>query len=302
MVEDETGGEPTGAKRFVRSSLRSLAERLGQGSPTTVGRLLRGLGFSPRVNVKRFTGPPHPDRDKQFRYLRRQRRKFQKARCPAVSVDAKKKELVGNFRNAGRKWSRRAEEVNAHDFPQDAQCRAAPYGIYDTARNAGHVCVGISTETSEFAVDALRQWWRTRGKREYPGARKIFIEADAGGSNGYRRRLWKRELQRWANADGLEITISHYPTGASKWNPVEHRLFGPISTNWAGQPLRTLDILLGFIRGTRSRTGLRVTARLNAKCYAAKIRVTDDEMAQINIHSHQTCPQWNYTIKPKLRR
>jgi hypothetical protein len=202
LVEDETGGEPTGAKRFVRSSLRSLAERLGQGSPTTVGRLLRGLGFSPRVNVKRFTGPPHPDRDKQFRYLRRQRRKFQKARCPAVSVDAKKKELVGNFRNAGRKWSRRAEEVNAHDFPQDAQCRAAPYGIYDTARNAGHVCVGISTETSEFAVDALRQWWRTRGKREYPGARKIFIEADAGGSNGYRRRLWKRELQRWANADG----------------------------------------------------------------------------------------------------
>jgi hypothetical protein len=187
LVEDETGGEPTGANRFVRSSLRSLAERLGQGSPTTVRR-------------------------------------------------------------------------------------------------------------------SLRQWWRTRGKRAYPGARKIFIEADAGGSNGYRRRLWKRELQRWANMDGLEITVSHYPTGASKWNPVEHRLFGPISTNWAGQPLRTLDTMLGFIRGTRSRTGLRVTARLNNKSYAAKIRVTDDEMAQINIHSHPTCPQWNYTIKPKLRR
>ena len=193
-MEDETGGEPTGANRFVRSSLRSLAERLGQGSPTTVRRLLHGLGFSPRVNVKRFTGPPHPDRDKQFRYLRRQRRKFQKAGCPAVSVDAKKKELVGNFRNAGRKRFHRAEEVNGHDFPQDAKRRAAPYGIYDTARNAGHVCVGVSTETSEFAVDSLRQWWRTCGKRVCLGARKIFVEADAGGSNCCRHCLWKREL------------------------------------------------------------------------------------------------------------
>jgi hypothetical protein len=302
LVEDETGGEPTGVNRFVRSSLRSLAERLGQGSPTTVGRLLRGLGFSPRVNVKRFTGPPHPDRDKQFQYLRHQRRRFQKAGCPTVSVDAKKKELVGDFRNAGRKWARHAEEVNAHDFPQDAECRAAPYGIYDTTRNVGHVCVGVSAETSEFAVDALRQWWRARGKREYPEARKIFIEADAGGSNGCRRRLWKRELQRWADADGLEITVSHYPTGASKWNPVEHRLFGPMSINWAGQPLRSLGVMLGFIRGTRTRTGLHVTARLNDRTYATKIRVTDDEMSQVNIHSHQTCPQWNYTIKPKLRR
>jgi hypothetical protein len=302
LVEDETGGEPTGANRFVRSSLRSLAERLGQGSPTTVGRLLRGLGFSPRVNVKRFTGPPHPDRDKQFQYLRGQRHKFQKAGYPTISVDAKKKELVGNFRNTGRKWSRRVEEVLAHDFPQDAQCRAAPYGIYDTSRNTGHVCVGVSAETAEFAVDSLRQWWRTCGRRKYPGARKIFIEADAGGSNGCRRRLWKRELQRWADADGLEITVSHYPTGTSKWNPVEHRLFGPISINWAGQPLRSLGVMLGFIRGTRTRTGLRVTARLNDRTYATKIRVTDDEMAQINLHSHHTCPQWNYTIKPKLRR
>jgi hypothetical protein len=279
-----------------------LAECLGQGSPTTVGRLLRGLGFSPRVNVKRFTGPPHPDRDKQFHYLRGQRQRFQKTGCPTVSVDAKKKELVGNFRNGGRKWSRRAEEVNAHDFPQDAQCRAAPYGIYDTKRNVGHVCVGVSAETSAFAVDALRQWWRTCGKRAYPGAKKIFIEADAGGSNGCRRRLWKRELQRWADADGLEITVSHYPTGASKWNPVEHRLFGPISLNWAGQPLRSLGVMLGFIRGTRTQTGLRVTARLNEHAYAKRIRVTDDEMSQVNIHSHQVCPQWNYTIKPKLRR
>ena len=301
LVQDETGGEPTGTRRFVRSSLRSLAKRLGRGSPTTVGRLLRGLDISPRVNVKRFTGPPHPDRDRQFRYLRRQRHRFQKAGCPALSVDTKKKELIGNFRNAGRKWSRHPDQVNAHDFPNHAQCRAVPYGIYDAARQAGYVCVGTSAETSAFAVDALRQWWNTQGKQHYRGAQHIFIEADAGGSNGCRRRQWKRELQRWADHDGLAITVGHYPTGASKWNPVEHRLFGPITINWAGQPLRTLDTMLGFIRGTRTRTGLHVTARLNDKRYASKTRVTDDEMAQLNIQSHHTCPQWNYTIEPRLR-
>lgn len=300
-MEDETGGEPTGTRPFVRSSLRSLARRLGRGSPTTVGRLLRGLGFSPRVNVKRFTGPAHPDRDRQFHYLRRQRRQFQRAGCPALSVDTKKKELIGNFRNAGRPWSRHPEQVNAHDFPQHAQCRAVPYGIYDATRRAGHVYVGTSAETGEFAVDALRQWWSRHGRRHYPGARQVFIEADAGGANGYRRRLWKRELQRWADRDGLAITVGHYPTGASKWNPVEHRLFGPISINWAGRPLRTLDTMLGLIRGTRTRTGLRVTARLNERRYELKIRVTDDEMAQLDMQSHHTCPQWNYTIKPRLR-
>jgi len=285
----------------VRSSLRSLARRLGRGSPTTVGRLLRGLGFSLRVNVKRFTGPPHPDRDRQFRYLRRQRHRFQKAGCPALSVDTKKKELIGNFRNAGRQWARQSEEVNAHDFPHHAQCRAVPYGIYDAARRAGHVCVGTSAETGAFAVDALRQWWSAHGRRHYPRARQLFIEADAGGGNGCRRRLWKRELQRWADRDGLAITVGHYPTGASKWNPVEHRLFGPITINWAGHPLRTLDTMLGLIRGTQTRTGLRVTARLNKKRYEPHVRVTDDEMAQIDLHSHRTCPQWNYTIRPRLR-
>ena len=259
------GGEPTGTRPFVRSSLRCLAKRLGRGSPTTVGRLLRGLGFSPRVNIKRFTGPPHPDRDRQFRYLRRQRHQFQRAGCPALSVDAKKKELISNFRNAGRKWSRCPEQVYTHDFPHDAQCRAVPYGIYDAARQAGHVCVGTSAETSEFAVDALRQWWNTQGRHHYPAAERLFIEADAGGSNGYRRRLWKRELQRWA-----------------------------------GQPLRTLDTMLGLIRGTRTRTGLRVTARLNPKRYEHNIQVTDNEIAQLNIQRHPTCPQWNYTIRPRL--
>jgi hypothetical protein len=217
LVEDETGGEPTGTNRFVRSSLRSLAERLGQGSPTTVGRLLRDLGFSPRLNVKRFTGPPHPNRDKQFRYLRGQRQKFQKAGCPTLSVDAKKKELVGNFRNVGRKWSRRAEEVNAHDFPQDAQCRAAPYGIYDTTRNVGHICVGVSAETSTFAVDALRQWWRARGKREYPGARRLRSRLPALGSStsscstlcGVLEILWILRKMLISLCEHRRIGVSH---------------------------------------------------------------------------------------------
>ena len=299
LVEDETGGQPTGGKRFVRSSLRSLAQRFSKAGRTTIGRLLRVLGYSPRVNVKRYTGPPHPDRDRQFRYIRRQRRQFQKANCPAVSIDTKKKELIGNFKNGGRKWSRQAEEVLAHDFPQDAQCRAVPYGIYDSARNEGHVCVGTSAETGKFCVDALRHWWRTKGRRRYPKAKRIFIEADAGGGNGYRRRLWKRELQRWANESGLEITVSHYPTGASKWNPVEHRLFAPISINWGGQPLRSLDLMLGYIRGTTTATGLRVTAHLNRKRYPTKVLVSDDEMKTMNLRRHKTCPDWNYTISPQ---
>lgn len=298
-MEDETGGTPTGGKRFVRSSLRSLAKRLGKATRTTIARLLRALGFSPRVNVKRFTGPAHPDRDRQFRYIRRKRKEFHRQSWPAVSVDSKKKELIGNFKNGGRKWSRNADEVNAHDFRQDAQYRSVPYGIYDTGRNEGHVGVGISSETPQFCVAALRRWWRTKGRRRYPGTSRLLIEADAGGGNGYRRRLWKTELQRWADEDGLQITVCHYPTGASKWNPVEHRLFGPISTNWSGVPLRSLDTMLGYIRGTTTNTGLRVTAHLDTKHYETGIEVTNREMVEVNIHRHKTCPDWNYTIKPR---
>ena len=238
IIKDETGGQPTGTRKMVRCSLATLAEKLGgRISPGTAGRLLRKLGFSSRVNVKRFTGPPHPDRDKQFRHIARQRKMFQRAKMPTISVDTKKKELIGDFRNAGRKWDDQPEQVNAHDFPQDAECRAVPYGIYDTSRNEGHVCVGTSADTPQFAVRAIRRWWRSKGAKRYANAKGILIEADAGGSNGCRPRLWKTELQRWANEDGLEITVCHYPRGASKWNPVEHRLFSPISRNWAGQPM-----------------------------------------------------------------
>jgi hypothetical protein len=298
LVEPETGGDPATGRRFVRLSLRELSRRmhLAQG---TVSRLLGKLGFSLRVNVKRFTGPPHPDRDRQFRYLRRQRRAFQRAGDPVISVDTKKKELIGEFKNPGRTWRRTPQEVNAHDFPQDAECRAAPYGLYDVTHNRGHLHVGTSSDTPQFAVDAIRQWWHQKGCRKYPRAQRLLIEADAGGSNGCRPRLWKHALQQWADTDGLTITVAHYPTGASKWNSVEHRLFGPISINWAGEPLSSLAKTLALIRGTRTQTGLTVTASCTHKHYPTKIKVSNHDFAQLNIRHHSTCPDWNYTITPR---
>jgi hypothetical protein len=298
IVEPETGGDPATGRRFVRLSLRELGRRL-QLARGTVRRLLRKSGFSLRVNVKRFTGPPHPDRDKQFRYLRRERKTFRRAGDPVLSVDTKKKELVGEFKNDGRTWRRTAREVNAHDFPQDAKFRAAPYGIYDVACNCGHVHVGMDGDTPQFAVDSIRSWWRRRGQWQYPGARRLLIEADSGGSNGCRPRVWKYALQRWADEDRLAITVAHYPTGASKWNPVEHRLFGPISTNWAGEPLDSLEKMLGLIRGTRTDTGLKVTASCTDKHYPLKVKVKQHDFSQLNIHYHSTCPRWNYTISPR---
>ena len=282
----------------MRLSLRELGRRL-QLACGTVRRLLGKAGFSLRVNVKRFTGPPHPDRDKQFRYLRCERKAFQCRGEPVISVDTKKKELVGEFKNHGRTWRRTAREVNAHDFPQDAQFRAAPYGIYDVTDNAGYVNVGMDGDTPQFAVDSIRSWWRRRGRWQYPGSQRLLIEADSGGSNGCRPRLWKYALQRWADEDGLTITVAHYPTGASKWNPVEHRLFGPISINWSGEPLDSLDKMLRLIRGTRTQTGLKVTASCTCKHYPLKVKVNQHDFSQLNICYHATCPSWNYTITPR---
>jgi hypothetical protein len=299
-VEGETGGDPVTGRKWVRSSQRSLSRRLrGRISHRTVGRLLRKLGFSPRSNVKRFTGPPHPDRDRQFRYIDRQKKAFRKSGAPIISVDTKKKELIGNFKNAGRRWCRQADEVNAHDFRQDASCRAVPYGIYDEQHNQGHVCVGTTADTPAFAVAAIRRWWRTCGCRRFPKAKHLLITADAGGSNSCRSRLWKRELQRWADEDQLEITVCHYPTGASKWNAVEHRLFNHISANWAGHPLRTLQRMLALIRGTETQSGLRVTVRLDHKHYPRGVKVSNQEMRDLNLQVPRVCPKWNYTIKPR---
>jgi hypothetical protein len=292
-----------GRAKFVRRSLAALGAELGgrgyPACPTTVGRLLRTQRYSPRINVKRFTGPDHPDRDRQFRNIEEWVAIFEGLGQPIISVDAKKKELIGDFKNAGAAWCRRPEEVNVYDFLKDAECRATPYGIYDLTAGRGHICVGTSAGTPAFAVEAIRSWWARHGKRRYPGADELLILADGGGSNGHRPRLWKAALQeRIADRYGLHVTVCHYPTGASKWNPVEHRLFGPVSINWAAQPLRSLEVMLGWVRGTEV-GGVGVTASLDRASYPTKVKVPNAVMRALDLERHEICPAWNYTISPR---
>jgi hypothetical protein len=305
LVEDVTGGDPQSGARFVRRGLEALSRELSAcghtACPKTVARLLREEDFDLRVNVKRFTGPPHPDRDRQFRYLQGQLDSFRDRGWPVISVDAKKAELVGNFKNPGALWCWHPEEVNCHDFRTDAVGRAIPYGVYDVLANRGFVRVGLSANTPAFAVAAVRAWWALLGCKRYGTCTRLLILADAGGSNGCRPRLWKAALQEQvADRYGLEVTVCHYPTGASKWNPIEHRLFGPISTNWAGEPLRTVARLLAFVRGTATRTGLAVTAALDEAVYPRGVRVSSAEMQALKVRHHDTCPQWNYTLSPRF--
>jgi hypothetical protein len=279
--------------------LRNLAALLGRRAcPNVLRRLLRKAGYGLRANLKRLSGKQSPDRDRQFRYLARLRRLAFKHGCPVLSIDTKNKELVGNFANDGATWCAAAEEVDAHDFPQDAECRAVPYGVYDAGRNRGHVCVGTSADTSQFAVNSLRSWRRTAGAA-YAGCRHLLLLADGGGSNSSRGRLWKRELQQFATETGLTSTVCHYPPGTSKWNWIEHRLFSFISLNWAGEPLRTLGKLLSLIRGTTTSTGLEVTAELDPRAYPKSVKVTNAEFKAIQLKRHKICPQWNYTITPQ---
>lgn len=266
---------------------------------TTVARLLRLKHYALRVNRKRLSRQHDPQRDQQFRYIVRQRRTFQRAGLPVISVDTKKKELVGAFKNPGRTWRPKPLEVLATDFPNDAKGKAIPYGIYDLAHNAGYFVVGTSHETPAFAVTAIRAWWINVGRRAYPGCHALLIEADSGGANGFRCWLWKLGLQRVADEFGLTITVTHYPAGASKWNPVEHRLFSPVSGNWAGQPLISFETVLKFIRTTRTETGLHCRARLDKTNYATGLKVTTEEKAQINLQRHSVLPKYNYTIRPR---
>lgn len=303
LVESQTGGSPMGGAKWVRRSLRTLSGELRQrghaACPNTVRRLLRRQDYGLRANVKRLAGPPHPAREQQFQYLTQQRGAFLAEGLPVLSLDAKKKELVGNFKNAGRAWTRQPEAVNTYDFIHDAQCRATPYGLYDVGRNCGAVGVGLSGDTAEFAVDCLARWWDQTGRHVYPQARRLLLLADGGGSNGYRSRLFKRQLQRWADRTGVAVTVGHYPRGASKWNPVEHRLFSHISQNWAAVPLRTVDTLLACLRGTHTATGLTVDAWLMDKTYPTQIKVSNAEMNALNLRRHPTCPDWNYTLQPR---
>jgi hypothetical protein len=301
-VEGQIAGDPMTGERWVRRSLRHLSEDLGQqdhqASANTVARLLRRQKFSPKSNRKGQTGRAHPDRNQQFQHIAQQRATFTAAGQPVISVDAKKKELVGNFKNAGATWRQEPERVNTYDFIHDAQCRATPYAVYDPQKNRGTVAVGISADTAQFAADCIGHWWQEEGRQAYAQARELLILADGGGSNGHRSRLFKRGLQEFANTHGLAVTVCHYPTGASKWNPVEHRLLSQISINWAGKPLRTLDTMLGYIRGTTTQRGLTVNAWLNTKTYPTKVKVSNAQMQALNLERLQTCPQWSYTIRP----
>jgi len=293
-------------QKWVRSSLRHLSERLEQGghlvSAPTVARLLRKLGYSLRVNVKKQeASATHPERQQQFAYLEMQKDAFGTAGLPIISVDTKKKELIGNFKNAGQAWCPHPEEVNVHDFPSEALARAVPYGIYAVNRQQGSVYVGVSADTPEFAVAAIARWWEEEGRLNYSEADQLLILADAGGSNSCRTRSFKLYLQeRVSDRYGLTISVCHYPTGCSKWNPIEHRLFSHISLNWAGKPLRTLETMLNFIRGTATSTGLTVRAALLEGAFEKGQTISEEQMKQLNIEHATVCAQWNYTLRPRV--
>jgi hypothetical protein len=304
LLQDETAGDPMSEQKWQRSSLRQMVQRLAKAeywvSHTTVGRLPKEMKYSLKANEKRLAGASSPDRERQFAYITSQKCSFAAAGLPVISVDSKKKELIGNFKNPGQIWCQAPVAVNDHDFEHDALGKAVPYGIYDLKYNRGYVYVGQSADTPQFAVDSIARWWTEQGRFLYPDANKLLILADAGGSNGCRPRLWKLQLQeQLADRLGLEVTVCHYPTGASKWNPIEHRLFGPITINWAGEPLRTFEFMLACIRGTATESGLEVKATLVQDIYQKGIQVTKPVMETLSIKMHAICPRWNYTITPR---
>lgn len=268
-------------------------------SPNTVARLLHQMGYSLRVNHKKISTDHSPDRNNQFLYLGDLRDRFQRRGLPIISVDTKKRELVGDFKNAGARWDLSPRLVNDHDFRSDASALAVPRGVYDTRANCGSVFVGASHDTPAFAADTLAQWWLGEGRHRYPQAHEILLLADGGGSNGWRCHAWKKALQdRICNPFGLTVTVSHYPPGTSKWNPIEHRLFSQITRNWAGQPLTDMETMLNFIRTTKTDAGLSVTAHLFPGDYDTGIKISKAEIRELNLVKHDTLGQWNYSLHP----
>jgi Rhodopirellula transposase DDE domain len=307
LLSDEIAGSPVSEQTWVRSSTRKLRDKLREmGHPIghcTVHRLLRKMGFSLRTNQKRRGGSRHPGRDEQFKYIASVKELFSQSGQPIISVDTKQKELIGDFLMPGKAWSKEATVVNDHDFTSLAECRAVPFGIYDLLRNEGHVTVGISNDTPEFAVNAIALWWKQVGRVNHPGAAELLILADCGGTNGCRFRAWKLHIQdKLCDQFGLKVTVCHYPPGCSKWNPIERRLFSQISINWSGKPLRTLNVMLGYIRGTVTSTGLKVTARLDEDTYCKGQKVSREEMGRLNMKQHDVCPVWNYTLYPQMNQ
>lgn len=306
LVADATAGDPMSDLRWTYKSLRKLAKALRQKGhaigTVTVARLLKEADYSLRTNRKSLARTHEPDRDRQFRYIARQRRRFQKQGNPAVSIDTKKKEMVGRFKNPGRTWRQDALDVWDHDFPSLALGRAIPFGVYDDLRRTGCVVVGTSNDTADFAGAAISYWWEEHGRWCCPKARRWFIEADGGGANSSRTWVWKWALQQLADRWGVSITVAHYPPGASKWNPIEHRLFSRISANWQGQPLKDYETILGFIRDTTSSTGLRCRVVLDTTYYPTRLKITEEQKRSIRIKRSKILPQWNYTIYPRPKR
>jgi hypothetical protein len=304
LVEPVTRGDPETPLRWTCKSTRRLAQELGAQqhaiSAGTVAKMLRDLGYSLQANRKTREGASHPDRNAQFAYISRQVRRLQKRGQPVVSVDTKKKELVGDFKNAGQEWRPQGEpeEVRVHDFMDRTKGKVIPYGVYDLANNLGWVSLGIHRDTAQFAARTLRHWWQALGTKRFPQARELLITADGGGSNSYRSRLWKVALQQLADDVGLTLRVCHFPPGTSKWNKIEHRLFSFITQNWRGKPLSSHQTIINLIASTTTKTGLTVHAVLDTNHYETGIKVSDDQMAKLNLKPADFHGEWNYSIAP----
>jgi hypothetical protein len=304
-VEETTAGDAMSPLRWTSKATRTIAEELTRSghpmSSVTVGRCLEAMGFTLQANVKTREGPQHPNRDAQFGYLNRQVKAFRRAGDPVISVATKKKELVGAFKNGGRRWlpKGKADQVSVHDFPPLGKGKAIPYGAYDIARNRAVVNVGVTHDTAEFAAESIRRWWRLDGKRHYREAPRLLICADSGGSNGNRTRAWKLHLQALSDETGMSITVCHYPPGTSKWNKIEHRLFSFISLNWKGKPLVNYETVVNLIGGTRTRGGLKVKAVLDTNQYETGVEVSKEDIGQLRLKRHRVHPDWNYTLLPR---
>ena len=308
IVEPDVRGDPETPLRWTCKSVRNIKDLLEKKgfdvSHQTVASILNDLDFSLQANKKTKEGDSHPDRNRQFKFINKKVKIFLANKLPVISVDTKKKELVGNYKNNGREWTKKGKpkEVNGHDFPDPKVPKAVPYGVYDIGDNSGWVNVGMSSDTAEFAVGSIEYWWNKIGIKKYPKVKKILICADSGGSNASRSHLWKRELQKFSNTKKLEISVCHFPPGTSKWNKIEHRLFSFISINWRGKPLLTYQTIINLIASTTTKTGLTVKARLDKTIYKKGLKVSKEELALLNIIKEKFHGEWNYTIKPNLKK
>ena len=305
LLKYEAAGDPMTGTKWMRSTPQKIAEILNSRgfaiSRNTVAAMLLDMDFSLKANRKAIATNSSPDREQQFGIIQELRESFEASGNPILSVDTKKKELIGLFANSGRVWTREPIATNDHDFRSDAAAIAVPYGLYDVLANAGTVVVGTSSDTPEFAVHSIATWWRHRGRHQYRGKRKLLILADGGGSNGCRPRAWRYELQaNLADRYGLTVTVAHYPTGTSKWNPIEHRMFSEISKNWAGRPLDSLETMLNYIQTTTTVGGLEVRAYLDTRTYAKGVRISDADMTALALKKRSQLEKWNYTISPRL--